>query len=289
MNDIENTQAVIDTATRAAEPTVLDRTERFHSVVVPAGGTLEVIDLEKQLDRYRERPRRKQGTFRVHDAESFVSYLGKHGLPESEVWADVTTSNLIAVVNAHATEAILDEPGADAVDADQGAGWADHRVEYAVRPTQAWTTWLSSDGKLLDQNSFAELIEDRAVDIVAPAAADMLELAQTFQATIGVSFESSKLLSSGQRQLEYKETVDSRAGHRGRLEIPKEFTLGLVPFEGADPYKVTARFRYRITDGQLRIGYRLERPQDVMREAFLGVVDKVSEAVSQPVYRGVSA
>lgn len=272
-------QTIVDTATRATAPTPLDE-ERFFSVVVPEGGHLEVIDLEKHLDAFRDRPRRKTGAYTVHDADSFVTYLDKHALPETEVWADTTRATITAVINAH-TES--DDPGPGS------AGWQDHRATYTVRHTDAWNAWRAHDGKLLDQNTFAEHIEDRSVDIVRPTAADMLELAQTFQATIGVSFESSKLLSSGQRQLEYKETVESRAGRRGQLEIPRDFDLALVPFEGAEAYKVTARFRYRITDGQLRIGYRLERPDDVVRGAFLDVVEDIRNQVEAPVFRGSTA
>lgn len=286
MTDI---QPLINTITAAASPSTIDDSQRFHGVVVPDGGRFELVDLEKHLEQFRDRPRQKGGTYTAHDADSFVAYLGKHGLPETEVWADATASRLTAVINAHATDTFLDENGADAVDADRGAGRGDHRLQYAVSHTAAWRAWTAKDGQLLDQHTFSELIEDRAVDIVRPAAADMLELAQTFQATIGVTFESSKLLSSGERQLEYKETVESRAGRRGQLEIPKDFDLALVPFEGAAAYKVTARFRYRITDGNLRVGYRLERPEDVLREAFLDVVKHVEDAIEAPVFRGVSA
>lgn len=270
-------QVIVDAALRGAQPQPLDGREgRFYSLIVPEGSEHVVVDM---LEQEAERPLRKRGTFQTHDADSFVDYLAKHGLPESEVWADMIGHRLVAVVNAH-------QGVPEQID---GAGWQDHRVVYAVRPTKAWETWLANDGKLLDQATFAELIEDRSPDIVMPSAADMLELAQTFQATIGVSFESSKALSSGERQIEYKETVDSRAGRRGQLTIPKEFALALTPFEGADAFKVTARFRYRITDGVLRLGYRLQRPEDVVREAFLSVVDKVAEQVTAPVFRGTTA
>lgn len=265
--DTNNAQAIIDTATRAAEPH--ETFPGVYIVTVPDGGDVQVIDMEKQLDE----PRRKSGSFAVHDAASFCAYLKKHGGERSEVWADAIGHRIVGVVNAHG---------------NGGAGWADHRVTYAAQLTPAWLAWATNDGELLNQSAFAELIEDRAVDIVKPSAADMLELAQTFQATVGVRFESSKLLSSGERQLAYREEVDAKAGRAGRMDVPKEFTLALMPFEGAEIYKVTARFRYRISDGALRVGYRLERPEDVLREAFEGVVSAVEAAVTQPVFRGVS-
>lgn len=279
-------QAIIDTAVASAEPHPLDEDTRFHSVIIPAGAQQQVVDIERLREFDLPRPRRKNGTVRVHDSNSFVEYLGKHGLPETEVWADVTRQQLVGVVNAH--EAVRDsETHRNAIVADGGAGWADHRATLELRPTPAWEAWARLDRKLVDQNSFAEHLEDRLVDVINPTGADMLELAQTFQATIGVSFESSKQLSSGERQLEYKENVESRAGRRGQMQIPKDFQLGLIPFEGAEAYKVTARFRYRITDGTLRIGYLLDRPEDVLRTAFMDIVAAVEQQITAPMFRGV--
>lgn len=252
---------------------------------LPEGGRVELVDVEAAVRAYLPNPRRKTGAYRAHDAASFAAYLHRHGTLDTEVWADATGARIVGVINSH-----------EAADQPVGgggplAGWGDHRVTYAVEQTKAWQAWTARDGQLLSQSDFAELIEDRAVDIVRPAAADMLELAQSFQATIGVTFGSSKQLSSGERQLEYRETVDAKAGRAGKLEIPRDFDLALIPFEGAKPFKVNARFRYRITDGTLRVGYRLTRPEDVLREAFESVVTEVHGLDGTPdvIFRGVPA
>jgi uncharacterized protein YfdQ (DUF2303 family) len=121
---------------------------------------------------------------------------------------------------------------------------------------------------------------------VKPAGADLLELAQTFQATTKVEFRESKQLASGQRQFQYVEETDARGGQRGELTIPKEFELGIAPFEGCDPYRVIARLRYRLRDGKLSIGYVLDNPRDVERQAFRDVVETLSEACSLPALYG---
>jgi uncharacterized protein YfdQ (DUF2303 family) len=279
---IDNVQAIIDCAYDAAGPAPLAATERFHVVSTPSGGTSKVIDLEQERERFAETPRRKKGTYNVLDADSFVAYLFKHGDNDSEVWADDTKATVVGVLDANTD--------------GSGPRWEQHAVAYQAKKTDAWKAWLAADGKLGSQSDFAELIEDRAIDIVEPAAADMLELAQTFQATIGVNFESSKRLSSGERQLEYRETVDAKAGKAGQLDIPEKFILGVRPFEGADAFKVIARLRYRIVDGALRIGYKLERPEDVEREAFSGVLADIQAQLSgddavvkAPIFRGTRA
>lgn len=277
--DIRDTEAhtIVSTALATVEPQPLDDEGRFFSIVIPEGGSQEVIDLEELRDDLLPNPRRKTGTYAVHDADSFAAYFAKHASDDTEVWADTTSHRLVAVVNAHAgTAAGL-------------AGHEDHRLSYAVQTTDAWKAWTKLDNQLMNQAAFAEHIENRRIDIVDPSSADMLELAQSFQATIGVQFQSSKRLQSGERQLEYKEQVDASAGRSGQLEIPETFTLRLIPFEGAGVFDVTARFRYRITNGQLSIGYQLERPEDVIREAFETVIAAVETKTKATVLRGVPA
>lgn len=279
MPESTDTQAIIDAGMAAAEPVVLDEGKAY-AFAVPAGGTVQRID--NDLDAYRARPRRKTGTVAVHDAASFVAYVRKHGLPETEIWADNARQHLVAVINAHGPTVDPDDDGYP----DGLAGWADHRAGLVLTHTPAWTAWARLDRKLAGQVDFAEHVEDRLPDFVTPSGADMLELAQSFHATRSVKFDSSQRLQSSETQLRYHEEIDAKAGKRGDLAIPDTFELGLIPFEGADPYKVTARLRYRITDGQLRIGYVLDRPEDVLRSAFLDIVNKVEEHIDQTVMRG---
>lgn len=273
-----NAQAVIDAATRAAEPHTLDEAYRFHTLVSP-DGTIKVVDLNAERDKaeFANDPRRKTGEYRVHDADSFVAYLAKHADTDTEVWADAVAAKITGVLDAHQ----VDDPRHEG-----------HRVIYGVLLTEAWKRWTEFDGKPLAQEDFADFIQERAIDVVTPSGADMLEVAQTFKATVGVNVESSVRLSTGQRQFVYREDIDGKAGKTGQLEIPETFVLALRPFEGADAFKVTARLRYRISSGDLKIGYKLERPEDVIREAFLSVVTKVQAGVTDldrlnaPVFLG---
>lgn len=264
-----NAADIIEAAIAAGDPTPLSEEHRFYAITIPNNGATKLIDLKAEADKLLDAPRRKTGVYKTHDAESFLAYLNKHGDPDSEVWADAPNTKITGVLNAHE----------DTDGTIPGARFEDHRVEYTVLYTPAWKRWTEFDGKLLEQQDFAELIEERAVDIHRPTGADMLEVAQTFKATVGVHVESSTRLSTGQRQFTYHEEIDGKAGRSGQLEIPETFDLALQPFEGADAFKVTARLRYRMNDGVLRMGYKLERPEDVVREAFLSVLQKVQQGL----------
>jgi uncharacterized protein YfdQ (DUF2303 family) len=159
-------------------------------------------------------------------------------------------------------------------------------VTLNLPATPDWTLWLGKNGQLLDQAVFAEHIEDGAHCIGDPDPATMLEIAQSFQAHTNVSFKSGSRLTSGETRLQYEEEVNARAGQTGSIEIPDAITLRLQPFEGSPTYEVLARFRYRLAGGNLKLGYRLIRPDIVRREAFLAVGAQITENTGLPVLAG---
>lgn len=261
-------QAVIDTAKDAVAPVALDL-GKVYAVRDPHTGT-RTIDLTG--DQYRALPAKKTGTTRVWDVPSFHGYFTKHSDGDSEVYADAQRLQVTAVLDAHT----VDE-----------ARWGSHRLVLELRKTPEWQAWMQSHGQLMSQESFAEHLEDHSAEIVSPPAAEMLEVAQSIQAATKVDFKSGTRLSSGQRQLEYVETTTARAGQKGQLTIPDTFEIGLVPFEGSAAYRVTARFRYRISgEGQLKLGYRLDRPDSVLRAAFDDVLSDLQSRIEHEVMNG---
>jgi uncharacterized protein YfdQ (DUF2303 family) len=265
-----DTRAVIELTQRAVEPTLVEP-GHVYTVVVPAGGHLAQVDLTG--DQYRDRPRRKTGQVRLDDAPSFTAYYGKHATEDSEVYADLDWRTITAVLDAHGqTE----------------ANWAQHRAVFELSRTKSWQVWTLSDGKWMPQEAFAEQLEARAIDVITPPAADMLELAQSFQATTKVNFASGRRLATGERALLYTEETNATAGKRGELTIPASFDLLLQPFDGFEQRsRITARFRYRIVaEGKLLLSYVLDRPDDTLRAAFQQVSEWLGQELSVDVLAG---
>jgi len=271
MPELNDIQTIVTTAQEAADPTPLTGNKRLFSVVIPQGGDLHVIDVEKYLDDYRDQPRRKTGRITVTEVDSFNAYVAKHATPAAEVWANVDAATVKAVINAPT--------------ADQPA-WGDHQATLQLRLTDDWSHWTARDRTWLSQTDFAEHVEDHLPNFVDPAGAIMLEIAQSFRANTKVTFESSKRLANGETQLVFKEDVDAKAGRKGDMTIPESFTLGLLPFESGSPYKITARLRYRISNGDLHLSYVLNRPRDVLRDAFAGVLDVIEAVTKREVWHG---
>lgn len=266
MPELTDTQAVIDVAQEAVGPVGI------HPGIWVVRDGYSVKDLTEILRSHADAPHRKTGSYITYHAQSFCEYLSKHTLPETEVWVDVTAHTVTAVINAHT--------------GGMAAGWGDHRVVLTLRKSPAWKRWMEGDRKFLTQNDFAELVEERLVDFVEPSGATMLELAQTFKATTSVGFESSKRLKSGETTIEYRETTEATAGKKGQIAIPDTFTLALPPFDLGPHFKVPARLRYRIRDGHLSLGYVIERPEDILREAFGDAVGSVRGGIDVPIWEG---
>lgn len=216
---------------------------------------------------------RKKGIVVVRDIASFAQYYGKHADEDSEVYTDLDTGTVTAVLNAHGSF---------------GARWEDHRLILHLTPTKPWQRWTEKDRALLPQVQFAEFLEDNLADIAPDpvSAAHMLEIATTFQAKTRVSYSSGTVLASGEISLKYEETTDASGGRKGDMVVPKVFAVALAPYDDVDPYRIEARLRHRIEGSALKLCFILDRPEDVARDAVKTVVAKVEEAIGVKVMRG---
>jgi uncharacterized protein YfdQ (DUF2303 family) len=268
--------ALIEAAKLGAEAQILDSSSpgTVQVYAVPQGVRVEVVDQRE----YGDRPWRKTGTVTLHDAASFVAYVKRHQWAATMLYANRLASTVTAILNDHEDSSVEDA---------EGAGWGDHRAVLTLALTEEWKHWTGKNGQLLSQTAFAEHVEQGIEEITAPPAADMLDLAQHFEAHSRVAFKSVKILKDGQRQLTYDETIDAKAGQSGEVVIPKDFTLGIAPYEGTEPYQVTARLRYRIEGEALKIGYTLVRPHDVLKAAFTDVLDTIREGTTLTPLLGV--
>jgi uncharacterized protein YfdQ (DUF2303 family) len=221
---------------------------------------VRVIDLR---DPDEKRPARKKGIVRVDDAASFIHYYAKHCDDASEVYVDIDAGRFTAVLDAH--EGNMDVAGDP--DGVPAARWGEHRLVLTMAQTDKWQRWTGIDRKMLPQERFADFIDDNRADIRKPSAADMLELVQHFQTQTKVTFNSATVLSNGNRRLTFTEETSAGAGAKQNLEVPSMLELGIAPYDGSEPYEVHARFRYRVSGGDLLMGIWLDDADDVRRDA----------------------
>lgn len=237
------------------------------SVTVPNGYTRETVDLREYLPA----PDRAQGTVTTQTVQSFSAYVERHDdLAASTVWVDADRGLLIAVLDDHI--------GSSGGDAEVSPGWREHRATLTLTPTDEWRHWTGvRNGALMDQEAFAEHVEDGQVEIVKPAAAELLEIVMSMQGSTNAEWKSAKRLHDGSVQFIYSEDATATAGGKGELEIPQTFELLIRPFRGEEPVAMTARLRYRVKSGNLSIGYKLDRPNDVKSDAIDLITARLAE------------
>lgn len=255
---------VADLATRAADPKPL--VNGALGVIVPAGAELRTIE----PDAHAAHPARKRGTVRLATVDALIAYVTRHRTEGTELYVHPTSGRVVAVLDDHAEEA---------------AGHGQHRAELNLLTTDEWAFWAANDGKLLTQQAFAEHVEDGGRELIEPDPATMLELATSFHAKSKVNFRQASRLDNGNVQLTYEEDTTASAGAKGQLTVPTEFKLAIAPFVGEERYAVSARLRWQLRDGQLTLGYKLDRPDAVVRDALGGVAARLAEQFEH-VYTG---
>ncbi|MBO1739696.1 DUF2303 family protein [Leifsonia sp. TF02-11] len=266
MSEIENiteAQTVADLAIAGTKPhTLLPGT--VYAVADGKGGLREL-----DTDGYADVPRRAEASRTVTDAASFVSYVNRHKLPGTEVYAHTSSSSVVAVIDSH--EGSYNDPG-----------WQRHKLTLGLEHTKAWLAWTAHDlgqsnRAWFGQQEFAEFIEDRALDVVEPTHARVIELATKFEATKKVDFGQATRLDNGEVKFEYTETIGAAKGRKGDLEFPKELKLALRPYIGGPIYYVFASLRYRISEDGLRLGYTLQRPETILEGAFADIATEIRD------------
>jgi uncharacterized protein YfdQ (DUF2303 family) len=212
----------------------------------------------------RDRPARIIDQVKVDCKDSFVAYLDKYG--NADTLIKIHESKIEGIIDYHA--------------ADGTPGWGGHVVAYTPPVSEQWEKRIAHDKKAQSQDELAEFVEDMASDFVRPDSATMLEIALTLEVASGVNFRRGVRLHDGRVQLQYMQQTEGRAGEEGRLEIPRQFSIGVPVFCRREAYAVEARLKYRLKDGSLKIWYELVRPTDVFAAAFADIQRETVDALA---------
>lgn len=242
------------------------------NAIVTAGGVTQLLappeyrphDLTAAIEAARPAPSRKKGTVHLGDLDSFLTYVREQGNPATtRIFADVDSRTLTAIFNDHGS-----------VEAGDGAGWRDHRAVFTAALSKEFETWLSNNGKPMEQEPFAVFLEDNIADVVEPSGDKLLTVALTLQAKNEVNFSSSRRLDNGEVQLQYTENLTTSAGGAAAMEVPRTFAIGARLFKGGEGYRINARLKLRVGAGKVKFWYELDRPENAIEDAFKAYVDQ---------------
>ena len=214
-----------------------------------------------------ERPLHPRGQLLATDLGSFTQLLRKHATPHAEVYANEREGLITAVLDAGAT---WEDPQ------ETRASWYDHQVSWVLRPDRDWLAWLQMDAyQFVSTSAMADHLETYRHTIMEPDAATILEVVQSIEVRSDVKFRVGPR-SEGHRSFLVVGEDTVSAGHDKALTVPTELKLRLRPWIGGGYEQVTALFRYRIHQGELKLGIKLLRVDDVRERAWKQVVDDIN-------------
>ena len=134
--------------------------------------------------------------------------------------------------------------------------------------------------KMLEGYGSGELIADLDHDLKS-LVADLLTTIDNFHDERKVKLSSRINRVDGSVNYNY---VDE--GQPGEGKLPTEIQITAPLFEGGDVLTLTARVRYRTSEGKLAITYKLLDIEKVVRREFEKVARRLSHDCGVPVYLG---
>lgn len=236
--------------------------------------------LEYNDEEFLEQPRRKIAKVQLHDADSFIGYITRHGsLTNSTIWcaADYLAGKVSFL-------SILNDHGED----EKESSWRDHKASFSPKLSEEWNRWAGKNKEAFSQAEFAAFIEDNLKDIASvegqPTGAQMLEMALTFEANQDMRFKSAIRLQSGGIQMNFVQDDDAQTLQK--MQVFDRFSLGFPIFWNGDAYRIDARLRYRVRDGVLKFWFELIRQDKVLEAATQTLITTIREKTGNPFFFG---
>lgn len=222
------------------------------------------------MSKYDAEPATTASDTVAQTVDGFVEAVKMQTPPDGNdriaLYVDLAGSQLTAVLNDNA-------PGVE--------GWRDHTVSLSLARSESWLLWTRNAGLDRTLEQLADVFDRGLRDITDPSAADMLELAQSFEVATDGQFSAGTRLQSGARQLVWKENATARAGG-GTIEVPEHFTISVIPFLGGTTRQdVECKLRFKLKPSGLSIGYLIHDVIDVERAGFRDAVANVDAQLRQ--------
>lgn len=264
MSDTEDFKGVMDAAFEYAQPEVFHFDGVPFLIVKSEDGQHELIQMEECVAPFRDRPRRIVESVIVRDPGSLADYMNLYA--DSEHLARVNEEE-------HAVSVALDYHESALVAAEYGDNlprWCQHTVSLHPRFSPQYAAWREIHRKAIGQTAAMEFLEDRMIDIVEPAAADVFEMVMRFEGLTKVTFTQSQRLGDGRMQLRYSEEEAAS----GSVQFYENIMLKMPIFQGGEEFPVKVRVRHRTPEGKLSFIFVIANIEDIENAAFAQLCDE---------------
>ena len=269
-------------------------------LINPSAGRAE--SLKNLFDAWRTAPESKVGSAKVTTLESFIDLTNRHRIQHSAIFAntDWRQPSLTTVVDYHLLHA---DSGEDAPlpERPSAAAFGRHRVEYKFPLSEEWKAWVGMDKQVMNQQVFAEFIEDHISELAAPHEDEvsyweeklggkvaypnelkLLSIGLKVHATTKVA--NSITLQSGEGEITWAEEHRDMKGDK--LVVPSLFIIQLPPFFMGEAIRLPVRLRYRVREGQVSWIFQMYRPDVYVTEQVMRDMERAARDTDLPAYQG---
>jgi hypothetical protein len=266
-------------------------------IAVPQGYTLQ--STKPFVDAMRELPVRSKGTSEHLSLESLVAHINRFKDEGTVLFADVSNKNAPGLL------AVLDYtmPGHP-----RNGDW---RASYNFPISEEWLRWgrsfveAGSSGGIT-QAQFAELLEERATDLLHPDSAgevlkddmgkvglalgtpqEMLALSRGLAVSSESKLANAVKLDNGGVKLQWEETSTAGDPTTGApVTVPGGFVIAIPVFDGGEVFQLAVRLRYRKNGPNLVWQLIPRRKNKVFDVAVRDTASKVQLATDVPLFYG---
>lgn len=211
---------------------------------------------------------------------AFIGYVNRFADDNSVIFVDIPAGKIKAVLDYHKAEFYA---------ANDGNATPRHGKHIALLQCQYTTEFekiKAASGKKFSQQDFAVFLEDIIPHIAYPNAATLQEIVGTLEAKTNVDFKSGFRTDNGQVSLTYNETTEAKAGVQGNLTVPQSISFGLQIHRGGKAYVLPARFRYRISGGDLSLWYDIDQLDHAIETSMNDTVSIIKDGKAEEPIRG---
>lgn len=321
-NSKSNPEVIVDLVKRHFEPKVVTIEAggvQGSVLILPNGTGLAAHPIKPFLDPFRERPERRMGTATLQDLASLIAHVNRFKDEDSAIFADrnMERPSITAVLDYHEACNTYDDTGG-LVGEDHASAkprFGQHRANYAFPLSDEWKAWIKAGTTMMDQQEFAEFLEDRIGDVMsppdlvnAPLSADdetavakakdllsllggsfatpnrLMELSRGLAVHVGETVKQATNLSTGEAQVQY---VSSHQDEQGQpLKVPNLFLVAIPVFRAGPLYQIAIRLRYRVRGASLVWSCQMYRPEKAFEDAFDEACETAQEKTGLPLFIG---
>lgn len=223
----------------------------------------------KSLEHLLPAPLRRPLSQPLFTCADFIAYVNRFKRPETSIYC---TDALIV--------AAIDHRGPDSLT------WSDHSVTLKIDRSESLLRWLEKNKKPLTQEEFADFLEERALEVVVPQAAEILELVQELHVTKNSAVKSS-IRSNGKHSVAFNSDQQIKGGSGyNSVDLPTSFEIRIEPFKRQEvTTEIRALLRVKLREEHPVFVFDLQRVEERLEQSLGEITESIKEQTKLPVYR----